>query len=292
MQEKTISIFMPARNEAKYINETIESLRMQTHINFKLIISNNYSTDNTEEIVIDHVKSDSRISLIIPPHEMTAKQHFEYAKNFFDTEFHMYAGAHDLYNKDYIKKTVEVIEANPTAVVVGAKCLHFTDDGKIFHIPSLDLNTNGILPLERICIFLQGTYYNSLAYGLFRTRLTTTKQIPTILGFDHLEMACNLINGDAITCNEQLIYFRYPLTAADPKRQIQSIGANDGKEGWINVINAFNDLLNSNFSGEQRLHGKQIIKSIFLTRYAYMLEQFQVSYENGKQIADEIFMAQ
>lgn len=289
MNKNKIRIFMPARNEAKYINETITSLRNQTFTNFDLVISNNYSTDNTQHIIDNHAKQDSRIISIMPSREMGAKDHFDFGKEWFDTNYHMYAGAHDLYNKDYLKKSIDSIEKNPAVVVSGTKCLHFTDDGKIFPIPSIDFNSNGLLPLEKICIYLQGTYYNNLAYGLFRTKLTSKASIPPVLGYDHLELCYHLLKGDVITCDEQLIYFRYPNTASDHKRQINSIGAKDGAEGWTDLMQAFHELLKNNFKDTNFHHGKKIIKSILLTHYSYMLDQFDITYQDGENIANQIF---
>ena len=54
-----ISIIMPTYNRAAYIGETIESIRNQTYLNWELIIVDDGSDDNTEE-VIEKIK-DNRI---------------------------------------------------------------------------------------------------------------------------------------------------------------------------------------------------------------------------------------
>ena len=46
-----VSIIMPAYNRADYITETIESIRNQTYQNWELIIVDDGSDDNTEEII-------------------------------------------------------------------------------------------------------------------------------------------------------------------------------------------------------------------------------------------------
>ena len=55
-----VSIVMPTYNRANYIGDTIESIRKQTWENWELIIVDDGSTDNTEEL-ISHI-SDKRIS--------------------------------------------------------------------------------------------------------------------------------------------------------------------------------------------------------------------------------------
>lgn len=61
MPNPLVSVVMPAYNHAKFITEAIESVLNQTYKNFELIIIDNYSTDNTEEIVRSYSVADSRI---------------------------------------------------------------------------------------------------------------------------------------------------------------------------------------------------------------------------------------
>ena len=46
-----VSIIMPTYNRAEYIIETIESIRNQTYSNWELIIVDDGSDDNTEELI-------------------------------------------------------------------------------------------------------------------------------------------------------------------------------------------------------------------------------------------------
>ena len=56
----TVSIIMPSYNTAKFISETIESVLSQTYKDWELIIVDDCSTDNTDEIVKPYLR-DSRI---------------------------------------------------------------------------------------------------------------------------------------------------------------------------------------------------------------------------------------
>jgi len=58
-----VSIIMPSYNTAKYISESIKSVQAQTHTNWELIIVDDCSTDNTDEIISEFL-SDSRIRYI------------------------------------------------------------------------------------------------------------------------------------------------------------------------------------------------------------------------------------
>lgn len=49
--DELVSIIMPSYNTAKFISETIESVLVQTYTNWELIIVDDCSTDNTDEVV-------------------------------------------------------------------------------------------------------------------------------------------------------------------------------------------------------------------------------------------------
>lgn len=46
-----VSVLVPTYNYAEYLDESIQSVLHQTFSNFELIIGDNASTDNTEEVV-------------------------------------------------------------------------------------------------------------------------------------------------------------------------------------------------------------------------------------------------
>ena len=61
MKENLVSVIMPTYNCGKFIEETIKSVANQTYKNWELIIVDDCSKDNTEEIVNRYVERDSRI---------------------------------------------------------------------------------------------------------------------------------------------------------------------------------------------------------------------------------------
>lgn len=58
-----VSIITPAYNSSKYIRCTIESIISQTYKNWELLITDDFSSDDTTKIIESYVKKDSRIIL-------------------------------------------------------------------------------------------------------------------------------------------------------------------------------------------------------------------------------------
>ena len=61
-QQPLVSVIMPTYNHGTYIGEAIDSVLTQTYENFELIIVNNFSKDDTEEIIKSY--SDHRMKYL------------------------------------------------------------------------------------------------------------------------------------------------------------------------------------------------------------------------------------
>lgn len=58
-----VSIITPSYNSAAYIAEMIESILAQTYTNWKLLITDDCSTDDSVKIIESYAAKDSRIKL-------------------------------------------------------------------------------------------------------------------------------------------------------------------------------------------------------------------------------------
>ena len=70
-KEPLVSIVVITYNQSKYILETLESTKSQMYQNIELIISDDFSTDNTVEVCVDWLKENSgrflNVKLIVSP---------------------------------------------------------------------------------------------------------------------------------------------------------------------------------------------------------------------------------
>src|ERR1700674_400681 len=62
-----VTVVIPAFNAARTIDETLRSVRSQTHRRLEILIVDDGSTDATPQIVERHVAEDRRIRLIRQP---------------------------------------------------------------------------------------------------------------------------------------------------------------------------------------------------------------------------------
>src|SRR5688572_1866005 len=62
--KKLVSVIIPAYNAGPFISETLESVLAQTYSNWEVIVVNDGSKDNTENILKQYSEKDPRISFI------------------------------------------------------------------------------------------------------------------------------------------------------------------------------------------------------------------------------------
>ena len=64
INQSLVSVIVPCYNQNEYIAETLESVLCQTYYNWECIIINDGSTDNSENIILNYCKKDSRFKYI------------------------------------------------------------------------------------------------------------------------------------------------------------------------------------------------------------------------------------
>ena len=82
MNDKQNKIFigLPVFNGEKFIAQAIESVLSQTYTNFILFISDNCSTDNTQQICLQYAKQDDRIKYFKQENNIGAKKKLPFLK--------------------------------------------------------------------------------------------------------------------------------------------------------------------------------------------------------------------
>lgn len=90
---KKYSIILPTYNNEKYIKECINSFLSQSFDDFELIVSNNLSTDETQNILTSF--SDKRLKVIHPDRHLDHMDHWNFAVSHANGEWIYTLGADD-----------------------------------------------------------------------------------------------------------------------------------------------------------------------------------------------------
>jgi len=110
MEEDLVSIIMPTYNCGKFIKETIQSILEQTYKNWELIIVDDCSKDDTEEIV--RSINDDRIKYHKLEKNSGAAIARTEAMNLAKGSYMAFCDSDDLWKKDKIEKQIQFMKKN------------------------------------------------------------------------------------------------------------------------------------------------------------------------------------
>ena len=106
-----VSIIMPSYNTAKFISDSINSVLSQTYSNWELIIVDDCSSDNTDEIVSPFL-SDKRIKYLKNEKNSGAAVSRNYALREAKGKWIAFLDSDDLWEKDKLQKQIGFMEEN------------------------------------------------------------------------------------------------------------------------------------------------------------------------------------
>ena len=107
-----VFIGMPVYNSENTIRQTLESIVCQDYDEWKLLISDNFSTDLTREICQEFVALDDRITLHQQSENIGAWNNFIFVLEKSEGPYFKYQAADDVLSRDYLKSNVLELEVD------------------------------------------------------------------------------------------------------------------------------------------------------------------------------------
>ena len=111
-----LSIGLPVYNGELFIERAIESILAQTFTDFELIISDNASTDSTQEICQNFSKKDNRIRIFKQEKNIGVHRNFYFLLSQAKGEYFAWTAVDDYLDKDFMEKNLKVLESHDSIV--------------------------------------------------------------------------------------------------------------------------------------------------------------------------------
>lgn len=111
MNQIKISIIVPCYNNEKWVGETIESIKNQTYDSWECIIVNDGSTDNSQAVIEENIKGDSRFTLVNTENNGVGHAR-NIALNLCKGEYVLPIDSDDLLEPDYTLNGVDFLDRN------------------------------------------------------------------------------------------------------------------------------------------------------------------------------------
>jgi glycosyltransferase involved in cell wall biosynthesis len=165
-----ISIGLPVYNGEAYLGKAIQSILDQSYPDFELIISDNASTDNTEQICRDFAVRDSRIRYFRNEVNIGAGANHNRVFELARGEFFKCAAHDDLYPREMLKHCLEVFENGTSSIAVVYSLFEVIDEsGNSLEVRTDPIEKRDPRPHVRLARLLLNIGFYSATYGLMRS---------------------------------------------------------------------------------------------------------------------------
>ena len=189
-----VSVGIPVYNGERFIAETIDSILAQTFGDFELIISDNASTDGTEKICRQYADDDGRIRYVRNRENLGAAYNYNQTFHLSSGEYFKWACHDDLLRPEFLERCVELLDRDPSAVLVYTDWAPIDETGDPVQRPEPRYSpwrADSPDPVERTRFtFRMERRPPSAIYGLFRSDvLRGTGLYRATHGGDHIMIA-------------------------------------------------------------------------------------------------------
>ena len=133
-----VTVGVPTRNRAQMLRQAIDSVLVQSHRSFRLIVSDNASEDDTAEVVRSY--RDPRVVYSPVKTNVGRAANFNRLVELADTEFVLLLGDDDKLRPDHLARTLEALERHPRVGVVHTGFSLIDASGNVLdpHVPAAD----------------------------------------------------------------------------------------------------------------------------------------------------------
>jgi glycosyltransferase involved in cell wall biosynthesis len=167
-----IAIGLPIHNGAQHLRQAVDSLLVQSHRDFRLVLLDDGSVDGSDAIAEEYVRRDGRISFLRNSSRTGLVRAWKrVAEVAGDGHPHYFAWCsdHDWVAPDWLERLREALQEQPGAVLAHAHTLHVNTDGSPTGIEGHPLDTAKMEPYEQLRTATLGTLgAGDAVYGLFR----------------------------------------------------------------------------------------------------------------------------
>ena len=112
-----VDILLATYNGEQYLREQLDSILNQSFEGFRLLISDDCSTDGTREILKEYKRKDPRIVLYFQKNNLGVVRNFEFLMKKVTSEYFMFSDQDDIWKDFKIEKSVEEIKKTNSDLV-------------------------------------------------------------------------------------------------------------------------------------------------------------------------------
>lgn len=205
-----VSLGIPVYNGEKYLEETLNSILAQTYTDFELVISDNGSTDRTQQICEQYAQKDPRVKYFRNAKNIGIAPNYNRAFELCSGEYFKWTDYDDLLQPDFVLKCIEGLDKNPSAAVCFPKTRLIDENSKFVNDFEPPDEASSPKPHIRFkSLLLDPDHIVSQASGLMRAELVRkTVMHGSYPCSDEVFLAHLALLGDFVEIPDRLFYYR------------------------------------------------------------------------------------
>jgi glycosyltransferase involved in cell wall biosynthesis len=203
-----LTIGLPVYNGQKYIGQAIESILAQTYRDFELVISDNASTDGTQEICREYLK-DPRVRYYRSKKNNGGAWNWNRVFELSSGLYFKWAAHDDTHAPEFVERCIRELEKDPAIVLCHSKDAIIDENSRVVGAYDLGDIKDSEKPHERFREMLDKKGLPWLVFGVFRRdALSKTHIFGDYIGADWNLLAEISLIGRIIEIPEYLFYRR------------------------------------------------------------------------------------
>lgn len=163
-----VSIGVPVYNGARHLPQALGSLQTQTFANFEIVISDNASTDNTQDICEQFARCDARIRYLRQPRNIGAPRNWSLIVHEARGQYFKWASANDYCSERFIEKCLQALEGDADAVLSFGKTRLVDEETGAMSDYEEDVEALDDSPSDRFRTVCRSLRLNNAQSGLIR----------------------------------------------------------------------------------------------------------------------------
>ena len=165
-----VSVGLPVYNGAKYLHQSVQSLLRQDFEDFELLISDNASTDETEEICRSYAAKDSRIRYRRNRTNIGSARNYRMVFESARGEFFKWCSHDDVCRPAFLRRCLEVFDAETASVgLVYPLCELIDEFGRVIGRAQGSVEARQTRAHRRLAHVLRNFSYAYPIWGVIRT---------------------------------------------------------------------------------------------------------------------------
>jgi glycosyltransferase involved in cell wall biosynthesis len=251
-----VSVGMPVYNGERHLEEALRSILSQTLEDLEVVISDNASTDRTEEICRDYGRMDERVRYFRMRQNIGIVENFNTVFRLSHGPYFKWAASDDVCAAEYLMDAVSVLDRDPTVVLAWATPVGIDENGKRVSMPAevSDLNSPGSVfssdPTVRFRRLLRNIWWtDGPVHGVFRSDAleATRTLVPHHMSSDHLLLVELSLKGRFCEIPGELFFSRVhsgktsrqARTLRDRAALVDQRTPGKGVVGWWRMIRGY-----------------------------------------------------